>query len=113
MADPDWHDWGARFRHLRKQIERLFPDDNVSGVGLFLLQPGQEHPMHRDEQPPNWLTRVHVPVVTNPLATATTDDGTIHMQAGTAYRFNTRENHAVRNDGLTPRVHFVCDIVKG
>lgn len=80
------------------------------GVGLFVLDPGQRHTPHTDVQPPEWVTRVHVPVVSNPLATATTDEGTIHMLVGKAYRFNTRALHAVYNGGKTPRVHLVFDV---
>jgi hypothetical protein len=90
--------------------EQFYPGCKVSGYGLFTLDPGQVHPAHKDIQPPEWVTRIHVPIVTNPMATATTDDGTIHMERGKAYTFNTRETHAVFNGGTSPRVHFVFDV---
>lgn len=68
--------------------------------------------MHTDVQPPDWVTRVHVPIVTNEHATVSTDEGTFHMQSGVAYRFNTRRNHAVRNGGEQHRVHLVFDVRK-
>lgn len=110
MADPGWH--GAReiFRPLAEELMAAFPGCVISGRGLFLLEPRQLHPAHMDVQPPDWVTRVHVPIVTNPLATATTDDGELHMEVGKAYRFNTRAMHAVHNDGDTPRVHLVFDV---
>ena len=110
MADPAWRGWEARFRPLATSLMVEFPGCAMSGLGLFLLQPGQRHPAHKDEQPPDWVTRVHVPIVTNELATATTDDGEIHMEVGVAYTFNTRATHAVYNGGATPRVHMVMDI---
>lgn len=111
MSDPAWHGADGRCRPIAERVLALaFPGCNVSGIGLFVLAPGQLHPMHTDEQPPDWVTRIHVPIVTNERATATTDDGTIHMAAGIAYRFNTRARHAVANHGLTPRVHLVFDV---
>ena len=89
-----------------------FPGCVMGGIGLFTLDPGQEHPTHTDVQPPEWVTRVHVPLVTNELATVTTDEGTFHMQAGKAYKFDTRRPHAVRNGGTEPRVHLVFDVRK-
>jgi quercetin dioxygenase-like cupin family protein len=110
MADPAWHGADRLLPRVAEELMQHFPGCALSGVGLFLLAAGQEHPAHTDEQPPDWVTRVHVPIVTNPRATVTTDDGTMHMEAGTAYRVNTRERHAVRNDGETPRVHLVFDV---
>lgn len=112
MADPQWNSVHLFFLPIVAALAPHFPGCGGSGVGLFLLDPGQEHPAHRDEQPPQWVTRVHVPVITNPLATATTDEGTIHMAAGVAYKFNTLATHAVRNGGATPRVHLVFDVRK-
>lgn len=97
-------------RAVADELMGHFPDCVYSGVGLFLLAPGQVHPAHTDEQPPEWVTRVHVPVITNSGATATTDQGTIHMRAGIAYKFDTRQAHAVRNDGDETRVHLVFEV---
>lgn len=110
LADPAWHAAREIFKPLAEELMAHFPGCVMSGPGLFLLEPGQVHPAHTDVQPPEWVTRVHVPIVTNKLATATTDDGTLHMKAGKAYKFNTRERHAVENRGTTPRVHLVFDV---
>lgn len=112
LADPAHLGWGERFKPLAVSLMAAFPGCSMSGMGLFLLEPGQEHPAHRDEQAPGWITRVHVPIVTNPLATVTTDEGEMHMQAGRAYTFDTLKTHAVRNGGTTPRVHLVFDVRK-
>ena len=90
-----------------------FPGCHVAGYGLFLLEPGQEHPAHQDIQPLEWVTRIHVPIVTNELATATDEFGTIHMAVGKAYTFDTRKTHSVVNAGTTPRVHFVFEVHDG
>ena len=113
FADPEWNGCAEVCRPVVAVLMKFFPPSCfVSGVGLFVLDAGQEHPAHRDEQAPLWVTRIHVPVVTNPLATATTDDGTFHMERGVAYMFNTRETHAVRNGGSRPRVHLVFDVMR-
>ena len=112
MADPDSLGAGNRIRAIADRLMIEFPGCSLSGVGLFLLAPGQHHPPHEDIQPPNWVTRVHVPVVTNRHAIAITPDGAIHMEAGVAYTFDTRATHAVRNDGSEPRVHMVFDVVR-
>lgn len=111
MSDPAWHNCDLEVRPpAERLVAKHFPGCVISGLGLFLLAAGQKHPAHTDEQPPEWVTRVHIPLVTNPKATATTDDGELHMQVGKAYRFNTRAMHAVHNGGDTPRVHLVFDV---
>lgn len=113
MADERYRGWGDRFRPLATALMVHFPGCALAGLGLWTLEPGQRHPAHCDEQPPDWVTRVHVPIVSNPLATVTTAEGEMHMKVGKAYRFNTRETHAVENAGATPRVHFVFDVKQG
>lgn len=108
--------WGNTSEELKPLADQLvlayFKGCKVSGYGLFLLEPGQAHPIHKDEQPSEWVTRVHIPIATNKFAIAVTDDGPIHMELGKAYTFNTRENHAVFNGGTTPRIHFVFEVMR-
>jgi hypothetical protein len=89
---------------------RFYPGCSVSGVGFFLMDPGQVHPAHQDEQPPYWVTRVHVPIQTNDGVVFTMDDGEHRMEVGKAYRMNTLATHAVANHGDTIRVHLVFDV---
>lgn len=79
---------------------------------LSRLVPGATYELHRDPQRPNWLTRVHVPVVTNPLAWLYfADEGQrVHFEAGRAYSFNTLESHNYGNDGDADRVHLLFDV---
>ena len=111
MADASFRGWGEIFRPLATDLtERFYPGCMVSGVGIFVLEPGQVHPAHRDEQPEEWVSRVHVPIFSNENATATMDDGEHAMEVGKAYRFNTLATHAVANGGASFRAHFVFDI---
>ncbi|MCI0560065.1 MAG: aspartyl/asparaginyl beta-hydroxylase domain-containing protein [Nitrososphaera sp.] len=113
MADAAWHDWGARFAPLVSELMYHYPCCSVAGVGMFILEPGRVHPTHKDVQPPEWLARIHVPLVTNPGAVFVMDDGEHHLEVGTAYRMNTLANHAVENRGSTTRVHFIFDLKRG
>ena len=113
LADPAWGNAAERCRPIAEAlVAEHFPGCCVSGVGLFVLAPGQMHPAHRDEQPPEWRTRVHIPVLTNPDAVAIVDSGTLHLEVGVAYTFDTRQTHAVANRGTTPRVHLVFDVYR-
>ncbi len=76
------------------------------------LVPGATYELHRDPQAPNWLTRVHVPLVTNPAAWLSfADQGSrVHFEAGRAYLFNTLASHHYGNDGEADRVHLLFDV---
>lgn len=113
-ADADWDEWGGRFGYplADKLTKTYYPGCRVSGIGIFVLEPGQVHPAHKDEQNPSWVTRVHVPLITSDEALIIMDDGEHRMEVGKAYRFNTLATHAVVNLGKTHRAHFVFDIVR-
>lgn len=111
FADSAWRGCAERFGPIAEAlVAGHFPGCRVAGLGLFVLAPGQVHPPHRDEQPPEWVTRLHVPLLTNALAVAIVDAGTLHLDVGFAYTFDTRQMHSVRNDGATTRVHLVLDV---
>lgn len=79
---------------------------------LSRMRPGQHHPMHTDSQRADWLTRIHVPLVTSPKAWICFE-GTrpVHLEAGKAYTFDTYKRHAFGNDGETDRVHLIFDVL--
>ena len=81
---------------------------------LSRVLPGQTHPMHTDTQRADWLTRVHVPITTDPQAWMLfEEEGTpVHFVAGKAYTFNTLKRHAFGNDGAAERVHFLFDVLR-
>ena len=82
---------------------------------LSRVIPGRWHGYHKDGQRDDWITRVHVPVVTNPACWFMweQDDGhKIHFEVGKAYSFNTLEPHAFGNDGETERVHLTFDVLR-
>lgn len=115
VNDAEWHGMGRRTDAL---VDRLLRELQVPGVDclhaynrmLSVVMPGHSIPEHRDEQGPDWLTRVHVPLMTNPQAFITWDGCICRPEVGTAYLVDTRIRHAVANDGPTPRIHFMVDV---
>ena len=111
VQDHHWETWADALVPLAVDLtEKHYPNCVMGGTGLFILDPGQMHPVHTDIQPPEWVVRVHIPMLTNPYCFAAMDDGYHQMDVGKAYRFNTRRPHAVANAGKTVRVHLVFDI---
>lgn len=80
---------------------------------LSRMLPGVSHPMHVDRQEADWVTRIHVPVVTNPFCWLEFEDvGRIHFQVGHAYTFDALHRHSFGNGGDTERVHLIFDVVR-
>lgn len=81
---------------------------------LSRLVPGACYKYHQDPQQPNWITRVHVPVLTNPGAWLEFEEegGPVHFEVGKAYSFNTLKRHRYGNDGNADRVHLLFDVLK-
>lgn len=80
---------------------------------LSRMRPGQSHDFHVDPQRGDWVTRVHVPIVTNPGAWLMFEakGQRVHFEAGKAYTFNAMERHSFGNDGEADRVHLIFDVV--
>lgn len=89
----------------------------TEGMVLNRVRPGQCHAMHTDHPDPAlFLTRVHVPLRTNPGCWHEFEFENhllrFHMEPGTAYTFNTARRHAFGNDGNTERVHLLFDVLR-
>ena len=96
---------------------------------LSLMRAGQSHGMHVDSQFGGWVTRVHVPLVTNPGAWVAFEEdahqwhpvqgsgllaevlNTVHFAAGRAYTFDATRRHSFGNAGPEDRVHLIFDVV--
>lgn len=80
---------------------------------LSRLVPGSTYEFHRDPQPPGWVTRVHVPVVTNPAAWLQFEGREpVHFEAGRIYTFDALAPHRYGNDGDADRVHLILDVME-
>lgn len=85
-----------------------------SRVRLMRLNPGGHIFRHSDpiETISRGLLRVHVPVTTNERVRFTINDGLLAMKPGEVWTVDVRFTHEVVNDGGTPRVHLVIDLLK-
>ena len=113
VTDLRWHGFGEATDAL---IEWLRPVVWMGGIAfnrmLSVVMPGHSIDPHRDAQHERWITRVHVPLTTNPLASFVVEDVSHHLEVGWAYKVDTRKTHAVRNDGGTPRIHLMFDVMR-
>ncbi len=81
---------------------------------LSRLVPGATYELHKDPQRQGWLTRVHVPLTTNPGCWMYFEGQgkRVHFECGKAYSFNTLESHHYANDGSADRVHLLFDVYR-
>ncbi len=93
-----------------REIMKHFPECVEKQHYLSMIRPGQYLGAHIDPQEDTWRVRVHVPLITNPDAVINIDDTNYHLVVGTAYKVNTLKKHIIRNDGHTPRVHWMFDV---
>lgn len=110
MSNALWHGFGTMFDPIVADLLAHYPGGIAQQRMLSVVMPGDDIPPHKDDQCPEWVERVHVPISTNPKAVFICDDGEHQMLAGHAYRVNTEARHAVFNRGDTPRVHFMFDV---
>ena len=92
-----------------KDMLDLFPMGYRAGVGSS--PPGTIVPPHIDECG-DYSYRLHIPIYTNEKYIWTTPEGQFHLPAGSVYLFDPSVEHATRNDGVEPRVHFGIAIPK-
>lgn len=110
VTDPEWHGFKSKVDPLVSELMKWFPDCTEDTRMLSVVMPGHSIEEHVDLQAPNWVCRVHVPLLTNPLSTFVVSGKPYWLEVGTAYKVNTLEKHSVTNDGPLPRIHFMFDI---
>lgn len=86
----------------------------ADAVCLNRVNAGVIHGMHYDGQGANWLTRVHVPLTTNPGCwhLFEVENARVHFEVGGAYSFNTELRHCFGNEGDSARVNLVFDVYR-
>ena len=77
---------------------------------MSVVMPKEDINPHTDWQYPDWITRIHIPLTTNPLSFHNTDGVDFHMDVGMVYMVNPTILHHVHNDGDTPRIHLMFDV---
>ncbi len=108
--------WGPKVTaYLEAVINRLlwlsFPGHRRGACFLARLVPGQRVPPHVDAEDDSCRTRIHVPLITNPLATFTEAGVEHHLPAGYAYLVNPTVEHSAYNGGTTDRIHLLFNAV--
>ena len=110
VNDPEWHGFGRVVAPVVAEA-RSGLAGTVSNVLLTVVMPGHNIPTHTDQQPPHWVTRVHIPLTTNEESRFIVGAEHHHMEIGSAYLVNTEVEHSVANDGATPRIHLMFDFL--
>lgn len=111
VTDLDWHGFGKQSGHVVGPLMDAYFENCIAYQRMLsVVMPGHNIPPHCDEQAPYWLCRVHVPLLTNFDSRFIVRGDSYSLKPGTAYLVNTEVEHAVTNDGETPRVHFMFDI---
>ena len=110
LTNHTWHNFGDYVKPIETELMVHFPGCRAEQQMLSVVIPGEHIWPHRDQQPPEWICRIHVPLITNDKAFMIMDDGSHNMEVGMSYRINTLATHAIRNDGDIPRIHFMMDV---
>ncbi len=112
VSDPLWNGFGQRTDAVVAAVlEECFPTGCTAFQRMLsAVVVGFPIPPHVDEQPDSWLCRVHVPLCSNPESVFVVGGSEYRLEVGSAYRVDTRVEHSVRNDGLTPRIHLMFDV---
>ena len=94
-----------------KKLLNKFP--TAFRMYLTVNAPGVIVEPHIDnENIPEKIYKIIIPIQTNDKATWTTDTGTVHLGAGNVYLVDTLNTHGTQNYGDTDRVHFMFEIFK-
>lgn len=113
QTDITWHGFGEIAEPVVNAImQEHFPGGIAYQRMLSVVMPGHSIPPHCDEQAKSWICRVHVPLMSNAKSRFIVGGQDHVLAPGFAYRVNTRAEHAVTNDGETPRIHFMFDVGK-
>ena len=84
----------------------------IAKLMLAELASGQRIRRHSDEAPALVLAhRCHLPILSNEQVVFNVDHEPRALQPGVCYELDNTRPHAVRNDGPSPRVHLICDVL--
>ena len=112
VKDEQWHGFLDVVSSIIWELHEHLPSRMVNNLLLSAVAPGYTIPPHTDEQGERWLCRVHVPLVVSEDSRFEVGGEAHRMEVGKAYRVNTEVEHSVTNDGTTPRIHFMFDVLE-
>lgn len=110
VTDLAWHGFAIETDGIVAALMEHFPGCIAWQRMLSVVMPGHEIAPHRDGQSRSWLCRVHVPLTSNDKSAFIVNGKPHVLTPGFAYRVNTEAEHAVTNDGDTPRIHLMFDV---
>jgi hypothetical protein len=86
---------------------------NKNLVRLLRLMPGAHIRRHSDamDRISRDCVRLHVPIITSQQVAFTVRDSLLAMGPGELWHVDVRFPHEVKNEGTSPRVHIVADIL--
>ena len=88
--------------------------DQVLKVRLMKLNAHCHIPLHQDffkKDTSNQVTRIHIPVQTNPDVMFTVNDEIMHLKEARIYIVDVSQKHGVENNGDGDRIHLVFDVI--
>jgi len=94
-------------------IDSVFPNHTMVRGGLLSLDKTAKQVKHQDPRVfHRFCSRVHWPIVTNPLAKLCIGDNEYHLPENTVWAFNNIGNlHYSKNDGTDIRFHIIIDVI--
>lgn len=115
MRSGAWNDFDEQARPVVEEAMKHYPGKRCYGVIVSGIPPNDPsiaivHP-HVDAAHPDFLTRVHIPLQTNPGSLFYSEDVPWHMAVGTAYEVDIRRMHHNHNPGPKLRIHFWFDVL--
>ncbi len=111
VTDPNWHGFYEQTdRVVGFLMSAFFPGLRSYQRMLSVVMPGHSIEPHTDGQAPSWICRVHVPLLANDRSAFIVRGVSHALVPGVAYRVNTTAEHAVTNDGESPRIHLMFDV---
>lgn len=113
VADARWENMEKIVSPVIAEVMKNFPDDHCATEPMITtVHSGDYVPPHTDDTHDGWVTRIHVPIVTNKDAAMIIDGEEYHFLVGKAYTFDIRKPHAIRNNGKASRIHLMFDVVQ-
>lgn len=100
-------------------VESVCPGFDIFYAEINYIKPDNIIKPHKDNgegiEGKHWYLggskRVHVPLLTNEYSIMHCAGMSKHLPVGSIYEFHNNLTHYVTNDGVTPRIHLVLDLV--
>jgi hypothetical protein len=112
INEPTWENLEWHTQPTVSHILGMFPGCRDTYRSITVIHPGDYVPPHTDTLLPGWITRIHVPIITNPDAAFIVDGVDYHLEVGMSYQVNPGKSHSVANRGDCTRVHLMFDVIR-